>query len=333
MKRASSLILCICCTICAILIHSRIIISGKPSSKAESGPITSPPAVSDVHDSAGMLSDTDILFTVLIDGDVIQHNMYDYLPGVLAAEMPAVFEPEALKAQAVAARTYIMHCSLGESLKHPQANVCSDASCCKAYAAENELREKWGDSYEEYCKKITSAARETDGEYLSYAGAPIQAVFHSSSDSKTEASGAIWSSLPYLLSVDSPETADDVPNFITTVEVTPDDLSNTLTAAYPEISFSGEPDSWVGISSVYDSGRVAVLEIGGMKLSGAELRSIFSLRSAAFTLEYIGGNFLFTVRGYGHGVGMSQYGANVMAQSGADYVAILSHYYPGTALL
>ena len=332
MKRISSLILCICCIICAVLIQSRIIISGKPLSKTEHGSITVSPSASNPG-SEGMLSDTDILFTVLINGEVTQHNMYDYLPGVLAAEMPAVFELEALKAQAVAARTYIMYCSLGESLKHPEANVCGNASCCKAYAAEAELREKWGDSYEEYCEKITRAARETNGEYLSYAGAPIQAVFHSSSDSKTEASGALWSSLPYLVSVDSPETAEDVPNFITTVEVTADDFSSTLTAAYPEISLAGEAESWVGISSVYDSGRVAILEIGGIKISGAELRSLFSLRSAAFTLEYLGGNFLFTVRGYGHGVGMSQYGANVMAQSGADYVTILSHYYPGTTLL
>ena len=333
MKKISSLILCICCIICAVLIQSRIIIGGKSPSKTESGPIAVSPSGSNTQDSAVTLFDTDILFTVLIDGEVSEQNMYDYLPGVLAVEMPASFEPEALKAQAVAARTYIMHCSLGKSQKHPDANVCSNASCCKAYTSEDELREKWGDSYEEYSNKIISAARETDGEYLSYGGAPIQAVFHSSSDSKTEASGALWGSLPYLLSVDSPETAADVPNFITTVEVTPDDLLNTLAAAYPEISLTGEHASWVGGSSVYDSGRVALLEIGGIKISGAELRSLFALRSAAFTLEYLEGNFLFIVRGYGHGVGMSQYGANVMAKSGADYVTILNHYYPGTSLM
>ena len=277
--------------------------------------------------------DSGIGFTSLIDGKPMDVTMEAYLPHVLAGEMPAAFEAEALKAQAVAARTYILFFINSENPRHPQADVCGDANCCKAYLSEEALRERWGDKYEEYWQKMLSAVAETDGQCLTWEGQVIQAAFHSSSYGKTEDSGNIWASLPYLVSVDSPETEADVPNYITTVEVSPEDFRRTILDGFPNAALGNDPALWLGEISYNDSGRVDRAIIGGAEVTGIQLRGLFSLRSAAFQLEYTGEYFLFTVTGYGHGVGLSQYGANVMAKSGKTYDEILSHYYPGTELI
>lgn len=278
------------------------------------------------------VNDAQFSFTALIDGEVHEVTIADYLPGVLAGEMPAAFEPEALKAQAIAARTYIMYCTLHENSSHPEAAVCNDATCCKAYLDEDARREIWQESFDEYLKKLNSAVVATDGIYLTYEGEPIQAVFHSSSSGMTASSGELWSELPYLISVSSPETADDVPNFVTTVEVTAKDFSDTILAAYPEANLGDDAASWIGESDATGSGRTGHVTVGGVSITGAEMRGLFELRSSAFTLEYDDESFVFTVTGYGHGVGMSQYGANVMAKSGSTFEEILMHYYPGAQL-
>lgn len=292
---------------------------------------TEPTAVSTAGPTAAT-EDDGFSFTVLSDGEVTAVTLAEWLPGVIAGEMPVLFESEALKAQAVAARTFIMYrCSNGVPA-HPEADICDDASCCQAHLTADELREKWGDNYEEYWAKIVAAVEATDGEYLTYEGQTIQAVFHSSSPGFTEDASALWDGLPYLVSVSSPETEADVPGYISEVEVSVSDFASSLRAAGIDADLSGTPDLWVGDLVLDESGRVASALIGGASVEGAELREIFSLRSTAFTLEYIDGAFLFTVTGYGHGVGMSQYGANVMAQSGSSYEEILRHYYPGTHL-
>lgn len=278
------------------------------------------------------LLDEEIVFTALTDGEAAAVTMAEWLPGVLAGEMPASFEPEALKAQAVAARTYILSRRALGSDAHPEADVCDDSACCTAHLTEDELREKWGENYDVYMAKILTAVRETDGLYLSYGGAAIQAVFHSSSAGQTEDAAALWGALPYLVSVSSPETAEDVPNYVTEVEVSVNDFASTLRAAGLDADLSGTPDTWVGTLTPDGGGRVETALVGGLPISGADMRSLFDLRSAAFTLDYVDGAFLFTVTGYGHGVGMSQYGANVMAKDGSDYTQILAHYYPGTTL-
>ena len=277
--------------------------------------------------------DAELTFTALRGDQVVICTLYDYLPGTLAGEMPAVFESEALMAQAVAARTYILYCTGAPNPKHPEAAVCDDPACCKYYIAEDELSARWGDNFETYREKITSAVRDTDGQCLLYGGQPIQAVFHSSSFGHTESSGNLWNPLPYLVSVSSPETAGDVPNYITTVSIAAEDFRRTILADYPEAVLDGAPASWLGAVGTHESGRVAYVTIGGVLVSGAQLRRIFELRSSAFDLGFDpGGFFQFTVRGYGHGVGLSQYGANTMAKSGAVYEDILAHYYPGTVL-
>ena len=267
------------------------------------------------------------------NGDEVQEmDMQGYLVGVVAAEMPASFEPEALKAQSVAARSYALYCA-ATGRHGDTAQVCTDFACCQAWSSEDTLRRNWGDSYDEKLEKIKTAVEATAGEYLCYDGAPVFAAFHSSSAGATEDCGAIWSARPYLISVDSPETAEEVPNYISSVELSALDFRDTVLYARPDADFTGDESEWIGEITRDGSGRVASAVLGGEKLSGTELRSLFSLRSTAFTLEYTGSSFLFTVTGFGHGVGMSQYGANAMAKSGADYREILAHYYPGTQIV
>lgn len=290
-----------------------------------------PEASAEPESAAGGL-DSELSFTVLTANGVETVTMSDWLPGVVAGEMPALFEEEALKAQAVAARTYIMYSMGREKPAHPEADVCDDPACCKAHSTDEALREKWGESYEENMARVLEAVRSTDGEYMSYGGEVIQAVFHSSSSGRTEDSAAIWQAEPYLVSVESPETAEDVPNYVTSVTVSPEDFREAVLTVHPEAEFGEDPAFWLGAAVRDTSGRVESVDIGGTQVPGTELRTIFKLRSTAFTLDYTAEGFLFTVTGYGHGVGMSQYGANVMAEDGADYEEILTHYYPGAEL-
>ena len=267
----------------------------------------------------------------VLNGDaVLTLPLEEYLVGVVAAEMPAAFEPEALRAQAVAARTYTLYCA--RTGRHAQADVCTDYGCCQAWRSEDELRESWGEDFGERLARIRSAVEVTAGETLSYGGEPALAVFHSSSPGSTEESAQIWNALPYLVSVSSPETARDVPGFVSELRCAPLDFRDVILSACPEADFSGPEEGWIGPAERDASGRVAFQELGGVAIPGKELRALFSLRSTAFSLSYEDGVFLFTVTGFGHGVGMSQYGAMVMARDGADYREILSHYSPGTEL-
>ena len=263
--------------------------------------------------------------------EILELDMQDYLFGVLAAEMPADFEPEALKAQAVAARSYALYCM--QSGRHsPVADVCGDYRCCQAWRSTEALQEAWGESYGKRAAKLRAALEATAGEYLSYEDRPVFAAFHSSSAGFTEDSGAIWSALPCLVSVSSPEDAEHVPGYVSEALFPALDFRDTLLYAKPEADFSGAPETWLGETERDASGRVAWVELGGQRFSGTQLRTLFSLRSTAFTLGFDEGRFHFTVTGFGHGVGMSQYGAQTLAAQGWDYRAILAHYYPGTEL-
>lgn len=268
---------------------------------------------------------------VLLGETAVEMDMQGYLLGVVAAEMPASFQQEALKAQAVAARTYAIYCA--DSNKHGSAQVCTDFGCCQAWIDDASMRKNWGDSYDTYLQKLQTAIAETEGEYLSYEGQAIFAAFHSSSAGATEDCGEVWNEREYLKSVDSPETAEDVPNYNSRLDCAPLDFRDTILSAFPDADFSADESAWLGPVTLEDSGRVAEIEIGGVKIKGTKLRSLFSLRSTSLRLEYIDGRFIFNVTGFGHGVGMSQYGAKVMAEDGADYAQILAHYYPGTALI
>ena len=267
---------------------------------------------------------------VLAGGAVQTMDMTDYLTGVVAAEMPAGFEEEALRAQAVAARSYALYCAAAH--RHAGADVCADSGCCQAWLDDAGMHERLGKDYDYYAAKLRRAVETTAGEYLTYDGAPVFAAFHSSSAGATEDSGRVWNAVPYLVSVPTPESADTVPGYVSTVDAAPLDLRDSILSVCPDADFTGDASTWIGETRRDASGRVECVTLGGKEIQGTKLRSLFALRSTAFTLEYTGEAFRFTVTGFGHGVGMSQYGANVLACGGADYREILAHYYPGTTL-
>ena len=281
----------------------------------------------------GLTADAETCLTVLDCGTLRQTTVAEWLPGVVAAEMPASFEPEALKAQAVAARTFLLEHKNRRPAAHPEADVCDDPACCCAHSSEKVLRENWGGDARKNLRRVRTAVTETDGAVLTCQGEPILAAFHSSSAGRTEDSAALWGAKPYLVSVSSPETAADVPNYVTEVRLSPEALREAIRKERPEAAFPEAPEQWLGNAAPDTGGRVAEITIGSETFTGRELRSLLQLRSAAFTAEYADGAFIFTVTGYGHGVGMSQYGANVMARQGSDYTEILAHYYPGTELV
>ncbi len=277
--------------------------------------------------------DGSIILTVLTDSGTETLTMADYLPLALAGEMPASFEPEALKAQAVALRTYALYYRAQRKAAHPEADVCTRSGCCAAAARPEALREAWGARWDEYDRKIGDAVRDTDGQYLIWEDAPALTVFHASSALHTEDGAALGVDRQYLVSVETPETAERVRNLYSTVEVSAEEFAASVHSVLPLADLSGAPETWVGSIRLDGAGRVSAAQIGGAELSGLALRQLFALRSTDFTLGWADGRFVFRVRGYGHGLGMSQYGANLMASDGADYTAILSHYYPGTTLV
>ena len=258
--------------------------------------------------------------------------MGDYLWGVVAAEMPAAFEPEALRAQAVCARTYSLWKLRAKSHQEEGADICADSTCCQAYLSQEDAAQRWGGDADAYTAKIAAAVADTDGQVLTYEGGPIQAVFFSSASGATEDAAAVWGkSLPYLVSVDSPE-GEEVPNYRSTVTLSADQVKALAEGAGLACDLSGEPSGWLTDVVRSASGRVASLKLGGAELSGGAARSLFSLRSTAFDVSEADGTFTFSVTGYGHGVGLSQYGANALAKQGKGWREILAHYYTGAEL-
>ena len=157
-------------------------------------------------------------------------------------------------------------------------------------------------------------------------------MFHSSSAGQTESSAALWGERAYLVSVPSPETAADVPNYVVEADISPESLQSAVLEAHPDCVFPEDPAQWLTAAEHDESGRVKSIGVGSVVLTGAEVRALLGLRSTAFTVQFADGVFRFTTTGSGHGVGMSQYGANVMAKQGSTYAEILAHYYPGTEL-
>lgn len=269
-------------------------------------------------------------------GEVTEEAMDDYLTCVTAAEMPALFETEALKSQAVAARTYaVTRCTTARQTPDPDgahkgADVCTDYNCCQAYIAKADALAKWGADGEKNWQKIAAAVAATSGEIVTYEDQPIRAVFHSSSSGKTENSRDVWGGdFPYLVSVDSPGE-EACPYHTSTVSVPVDEWKAKLSAAAEGIAF--DDADLFGDFVRSPAGGVLTVTMGDHVFKGTDIRTIFGLRSANFDAAWQDGNIVFYVIGNGHGVGMSQYGANAMAKQGADYKAILTHYYTGTAV-
>lgn len=246
-------------------------------------------------------------------------ELEEYLIGVVAAEMPASFNLEALKSQAIIARTYTMKAI-------ERGTMLTDNSSTQNYKDKTALMKIWGNNYNIYYQKIKSAVDGTKGKYLTYNGDIIDAVYHSTSNGKTEDALAVWgNALPYLVSVSSPY---DVSNksFIKSVFYSYSDLSAKLGIAVTS-------ESSIEILSKTSGNRVENVRIDSTILSGVKFRNLLGLRSADFTLDLEETGINITTKGYGHGVGLSQYGANGMANAGYGYSQILAHYYPNTVLV
>ena len=269
----------------------------------------------------------------LPDGTVSALTMAEYLWRVVAAEMPASFETEALRAQAVTARTYTLYqMGIGQNPNHPDADMCTDISCCQAYIAPEEAAAGWGEQAELWGERIARAVSDTDGQAILYEGKPIDAVFFSSAAGRTLDAVEVWGgSVPYLASVESPE-GEEVPNYHTTVTVPAEEFRTAFLTRHPDADLSGGPETWFQGAVPTSSGGVDTVEVGGVTVKGTELRTLFDLRSANFSVTADGEAVTFSVTGYGHGVGMSQYGANAMAKAGSTWQEILTHYYTGVTI-
>lgn len=292
----------------------------------------SPTPVAEPTVSPGQWDSAQTIRVLMDDGSVEAMTMADYLWRVVAAEMPASFEPEALRAQSVCARTYSLWKLAAHSHEAEEADICTDSSCCQAYTTPEAASARWGDAAESYTAKLAEAVSSTDGQIMTYNGAPIQAVFFSSASGATENAEAVWGrSLPYLVSVDSPE-GEEVPNYRSTVTLSADQVRSLVAQAGIGADLSAAPSEWLTNLVYTSSGRVASMDVGGITISGGAARSLFQLRSACFEVTQADGVFTFSVTGYGHGVGLSQYGANAMARAGSTWRDILSHYYTGVTL-
>ena len=299
---------------------------------AAGGPAAEPEPAA--PETAAVHHDRDVTLTIQ-DGDTTeQMTLERYLTGVVRGEMPASFEMEALRAQAAAERSYVYYqLAAGRKDAHPDADFCTDHTCCSAYLSETAAREKWGGDFAPWNTRVEQAVSDTDGQVVLYNGRPILAVFHSSSAGRTAAAGDVWrGDLPYLVSVDSPEGEETVPNYYSTVTFTAAEAKEKLLAAHPELKLSGTPDRWFGAAAENGSGRVETVSVGGTDIEGTDLRRIFGLRSACFTVAADSESVTFRVTGYGHGVGMSQYGANQLAREGKTWQEILEWYYTGATV-
>ncbi|KQL46569.1 stage II sporulation protein D [Brevibacillus choshinensis] len=254
-----------------------------------------------------------------------------YIAGVVAAEMPAEFELEALKAQALAARTYIVR-RLSESKLDdvPQGAQVLDTVQHQVYMDESQRRERWKDQYEWKNQRILQAVRATAGVVLTYDGKPIDATFFSTSNGFTENSGEYWEKpIPYLKSVPSPWDIQS-PRYEETVTMTTDELEKNLGVKLTqEASTNG---AWYQIESKTTGNRVGKISIGGKEFTGREFREKLNLNSSSFTMELRGNQVYITTKGFGHGVGMSQWGANGMAKKGKNAEQIVKYFYQGVSL-
>lgn len=252
------------------------------------------------------------------DGSVFDVPMEEYLLGVVLAEMPASFNLEALKAQSVAARTYTF--GKLDAPAHENADICMSASCCQAYIYPSLY-----EGGEENLIKVKKAVDTTRGEIMTYEDEPVLAVFHAMSAGKTEDAENVWgNAVPYLRSAES-FGEKEVDRFETTYTISFSEFCKTVNSEVTSPSDIKEP-------VLSEAGYVKTIKIGNRNFTGSEIRSLFSLRSASFTVSADENLVTFTVKGYGHGVGMSQHGANVLAKEGKSYDEILKHYYTGVEI-
>ncbi len=267
-------------------------------------------------------------------GEIEELPLDTYLLGVVSAEMPANFEQEALNAQALVARTYTIYSIVHNKNKHGDADICDDSGCCQAWISKEDRMARWDEAERENnWRKIEIAVNTTAGKIITYNGEVIDAFFHSNSGGTTEAPVNVWggTNYPYLQSV---ETAgeDAYSQYSSEVVLTKEELKNKILAKHADFSIDYSQSDCIQILEYTESGRVKTIKIGNLNLSGVEVRSLLGLRSANFEVSIDGDNIKFSVKGYGHGVGMSQTGADSMAKQGSNYEKIVKHFYTGVEI-
>lgn len=263
---------------------------------------------------------------LLTSGKILSLPVEEYLVGVLVSEMPMSFDEEALKAQAVAARTFVFK-KISDK-KHNGFDVCDQSSCCQAWNSMQILRERFGSNYETYIKKAVQAVQETSDLMMYYENKLIDAPYFSCSGGTTEDAVAVWGSdVPYLKTVNSPGE-ENASNYHSVVTITADEFCGCL----ERTDLTGNPETWFGDVVFSEGGGVLSMEIGNKYYTGTDLRRIFGLKSTLFSISTESDRIVFDVKGYGHRVGMSQYGANALAEAGCGYEEILKHYYRGVVI-
>lgn len=265
-------------------------------------------------------------------GQVEIKDLEEYLCGVISGEMSAEFDLEALKAQAVAARTFTIYNK--DSKKHKSADVCTDYKHCQEYKSKDELLKKNGKKWmDKYYKKIEQAVKETKGHIIVYNDKPILPLYFSTSSGSTENSEEVFSTkYPYLRAVDSPYDKN-APKYASNIKINNEDFVRAIQKSYPGINISSKNlSSQISIKSRSEGGSVEKIKISNKELSGRDIRSLFDLNSANFDIKYNKDYVDIIVKGYGHGVGMSQWGAEGMSKDGYQYYDILNHYYSSTKI-
>lgn len=250
----------------------------------------------------------------------------DYLVGVLCAEIEPTYESEAIKAQAVAAYTFTLY-KKKKNAGNPYDIIASSAD--QNYKTPAEQKEKYGENYEKYVKIFKDNIAAVAGIYMAYGGEPIYAAYHWYSAGKTENCEDVFGNkLPYLV---AKESIGDLlcPNYLYSVSITAEDFKKAFSE---KCTLPQKPEDYIGKIETTASGGAKSVAVGDKTFTGSEFRKALSLRSANFDYKFTDNKFVFTTRGYGHGVGMSQYGANYMAQQGSTYEEILKWYYTGVTL-
>lgn len=267
-------------------------------------------------------------------GEIQDIDLEDYLYGVVSAEMPASYEIEALKAQAIVARTYTLYKEKVDSGKHGEASICDDSNCCQAWISKEDRLARWEETRKnEYWDKIVSAVDTTKGKIITYDSEPINAFFHSNSGGATEAPIDVWggSGYPYLQTV-ATVGEDAYSQYSSEIVLSKEELLEKLRQNHPEAEINFEQSDWAYVKEYTNGGRVRSIQMGNVSLSGVEARTIFGLKSANFKVEKDGDNIKFSVVGYGHGVGMSQTGADSLAKEGKTAEEIIHHFYTGVEI-
>lgn len=258
----------------------------------------------------------------------------EYLYGVVSAEMPASFEKEALKAQAIVARTYTIYKMQSNNGKHQDADICDNSACCQAWISKENRMSRWNeDERDSNWNKIVDAVNSTSGKIVTYEGKAINAFFHSNSGGKTETTLNVWggSGYPYLQTV---ETAgeDTYSQYASELVISKEDFISKFREKHSDFVIDFSKEDCIKILEYTDGNRVKKVKIGNLEVSGVEVRIILGLRSANFNVEVQENNIKFSVIGYGHGVGMSQTGADSMAKQGSNCEEIIKHFYTGVEI-